>query len=271
MRRRRRKKPFMINLLLISITFFITVSLGYSYLSSVLKIKGQVTGKLIEENYTLASGSDPDLKVMIARTNKWQEGSLYKYQYSLKLTNIRQTIIEVSKLTLDFAYNINSIDIQNYNYAINGKTLVITNTNYIMQPNQTVTLDFILITSSSNQMLKTVKLEVVSESTITTLDKFNVNFSIVNSVGTYTYQYNVTVTNKTGARINGWQLDITLPSGTTYISGTSAIFSFNNGILTIKNESYNGRLNNNASTSFGLQLSTNIINFIPNNIRVMVR
>ena len=271
MRRKKKKKYVFLNISIIIIAFLMVVSFGYSYLSLVLKIGGEVSGSLNEQDYVLMPGSDPNLNIVVSKTDTWQENGLYKFKYTIKVKNIGSSEIDNFKVTIGFLSKIESISIWNYDYTTSGKTLIITNNIYNLASGQSVNVDFIVATQSSNQAIRTIKLEVTTNSSEVTLEEFNVNFAITSSWGSYTYQYNTTITNKTGTKINAWQLIIILPSGTSFVSGWNAIYNYSNRTLTIRNESYNGKLNNNASTNFGFQLSTNIINFIPSNIKITVR
>jgi hypothetical protein len=271
MRRKRKNKHLIVKPILILVIFMIVIGTGYSYLSLVLKIGGHVAGSMNEQSYTLIPGSYPNLKVTVSRNNTWQENGLYKYQYSLHVTNIGQERIDNFKLIIDFLHDIDSVSIPNYEDNISAKRLTVTDINYILESQQSLNVDFILSSISSAQMLRSIKIEVATSGNEVTLDKFNVAFNITNGWGNYTYQYDVILTNKTGSHIIYWQLNITLPSGTTYVNGWNAVYSYTNDLLVIKNEKYNGKLNNGASTTIGLQLSTNIINFIPSAISVIVR
>lgn len=269
MRRRLKKRYLSFKLIIIVISFISVVGVGYSYLSGVLKITGQVSGE-VNNNYVILPGSNPNLEAKILLTNAWQEGGNYKYQYRFDIKNVGTTTIDIFTMTVNFLNSIESASIPNFDHKISGKTLTITNVNYSIAPNQTLTINFILTSKSSSQIIKSIKFDVPTGDEVT-LDQFNVQFSITNGWGQYTYQYNVTLTNKTGVKVNAWQLDVTLPTGTTFVSGWNAIYSFNNQILTIKSENYNAKINNGSSVTIGLQLTTNIINFIPTNIRVSVR
>lgn len=174
------------------------VSFGYSYLSLILKIGGQVTGQMSEQNYTIMSGSNSNLSITITKINSWLEGNLYKYQYSFHITNIGQAKIDNFKITVNFLNKIDSIAIWNYDYTIGGKALTITNNTYALESQQSVNVDFILTSKASSQIVKSVKLEVVTNNNEVTLDKFNVKLNITNGWGQYVYQYDVVVTNKTG-------------------------------------------------------------------------
>ncbi|GGL21632.1 hypothetical protein Sme01_40480 [Sphaerisporangium melleum] len=63
----------------------------------------------------------------------------------------------------------------------------------------------------------------------------------------------VTVTNTGTAPIRGWTVTFTLPSGHTVTGSWSAAVSTSGQTVTAKNESYNGSLAPNGSTTFGFQ------------------
>ncbi|HYN93406.1 MAG TPA: cellulose binding domain-containing protein, partial [Pilimelia sp.] len=75
-------------------------------------------------------------------------------------------------------------------------------------------------------------------------------FTVVNSWGSG-YQGNVTVRNDTSAAISSWQVQLTLPAGTTIGSSWNAVRTNSGSTYTFRNESWNGNLAAGASTSFG--------------------
>lgn len=271
MRRKRRRKSSIIKILLLLILLLSITSVGYSYLSAALHIRGEVTGTVNEKNYILASGSNPDLKIMISKTDTWQANGLYMYKYTFKFTNAGLKSINNFKITIEYLNKVETVSITNYEYTISGKVIEIINNNYILDSGDSKTVSFTISSKASTQVVNTVKLETYLNDSEVPREKFNVDFTIINSSGTYQYQYNVKLTNKTGVRIAYWQLNITLPEGTRYVSGSSALFNYDGNILVIKNDKNNGRLNNNESTTIGVTLSTNIINYIPSSIRITVR
>ncbi|WP_229406932.1 PHB depolymerase family esterase [Micromonospora sp. NBRC 110038] len=63
----------------------------------------------------------------------------------------------------------------------------------------------------------------------------------------------VTITNTSGATVNGWSLAFTLPGGQTITSGWNATYSPTSGAVTARNVSYNGAIAPNTSVSIGFQ------------------
>lgn len=266
MRRRKRKKSYLMQIFLITL---LVIGTSYSLLSEKINIKGIVSGAS-SDGYIIDSGSNPSLTIDNLNINSWQESNTYKFQYSFYLKNIGSDAFDNFTLTLSFNTEIIKVDYWNYTYEVDNKNIII-NSSKIVSPDQSVEINFIVTVSTNNLKLNKIKLESNTSSTEIDNDLFLVNFTISNGWGNYTYQYNVTVQNKTGVQLTYWQISLELPENTNYLSGWNAIFSTNNNILLIKNESYNGRLENNQSTSFGLQLQTNIQNYIPNKYTVMVR
>lgn len=271
MRRGRRYRFKLIKIFLIGTLFFLILGVSYAYLSTTLNISGGVSGLLVVEDFEIDPGSNSDLEINKPVIAKWQEAGLYKYQYNFVLKNIGQVDYDNFKLTFTFSAKIESANVWVHDYQLSNKELTIINTSYVLQAGKTTNVGFVVASKSFALILQKVKLEVIT--TVEEIDpsKFEVVFTPTNSWGTYYYQYNVKVTNKTGKKITYWQLDVTLPTGTNYHNGWSAKFETNGNILIIRNESYNGRLNNNQSAIFGLQLFTNIVNFIPSEIKRTVR
>ncbi|MEO3926823.1 PHB depolymerase family esterase [Micromonosporaceae bacterium B7E4] len=63
----------------------------------------------------------------------------------------------------------------------------------------------------------------------------------------------ISITNTSGAAINGWGLSFTLPGGQTISNGWNASYSPANGAVTARNASYNGTIAPNASVGIGFQ------------------
>lgn len=269
--RLRRRNNIKINIFLIFFLIITIFGVSYSYLNLRLTIHGTIKGDESGIAYTITPDSNPDLSINIALTNKWIESGENRYQYLINITNIGTAIMDNFTITITFKKNVDSPIVWDYDYNLQGKDLTISNTKYNLNPNQTLPISFAISSKFSPLEISTIKLSATTAYAEVTLDKFPVNFSVSSSWGSYIYQYNVTVTNKTGNKITAWQLKITLPQGTQYQSGWSAAFTVQDNVLIINNASYNGRLNNNDNTTFGLQISTNTKNFIPNSIRAFVR
>lgn len=270
MRRKIKKKHFVFKTVFLTTVFLSIISVGYSYFSLILEISGIVTGHMQEESYTIKAGSSPNLDVDIYKTKSWQEESIYYNQYSMSFKNISSSTVMGCKITIDFTSAVNSITISNYDYSIKSKTVQIINNYYLIESNKTLQLTFVISSKTTNNDIKAIKVEIVDNPRETTLDKFNVDFAIVNTMDEYNYEYDVTLTNKTGSKTRSWQVNIILPEGTFYVAGADAIYSVNGNVLIIKNNKANASINNDKSLTIRLQLHTNIVNFIPNNIRVIV-
>jgi hypothetical protein len=248
------------------IIFTSAVSFGYSYLSLVLKIGGKITGKMIEQSYTLTLGSDPNLSLKVYQMSKQYQTNTYRYRYSLSLKNIGSSTINGIRITIDTNSSIGSVTVSGYDYKITGKSVTLTSSTKTLISGETTTIDLTIDCSNANLQILSVKLEKLSS----TSNALKVVFNIIGSSDSYIYTYNVTITNNTTTRTSSWQIDITLPTGTSYVSGSGAIFTTSNNILTIKNGKDNGKINVGASITIGLQLSTDIANYIPNNITTTV-
>jgi lysophospholipase L1-like esterase len=64
---------------------------------------------------------------------------------------------------------------------------------------------------------------------------------------------NITVTNTSGAAVNGWRLSFTLPGGQTVTNAWNATISPSSGAVTATNVSYNAAIPPGGNTSFGFQ------------------
>ena len=65
------------------------------------------------------------------------------------------------------------------------------------------------------------------------------------------FQANVTVANSGSSAINGWTVDLTLPSGQTISSLWNGVNTGTSGAVSVKNAAYDGSVGPGASTSFG--------------------
>lgn len=268
---RRRYKNKYLHIILIFLLLILSIGVGYSYLTTSLNITGNVKGTNQTGDIVIETGSNPNLKITTPTTNNnWQEGSLYKFQYSFRLSNIGSVNYDNYKITLKFNNNIVSADVWNNDYQINNNILTIIRPNYNLAAGGYVDIGFIIASNSPNLKITSVKLEVVTDIEEIDPNLFEIVFNKANEWGSYVYQYNVVLRNKTGRVINSWQFEINFPENTSFQSGWSAIFE-NNDKLTVKNTTYNGRIENNASITIGLQVSTNIVNFIPTVSKVLVR
>ncbi len=266
MPRKRKKKSKLIYFIIIII---LMLSTSYALLSQSLSIEGTVKGAYFE-GYIIDKESNPSLSISNLKRNSWQEGSNYKYQISFTIRNISNEILDSYKLTLTFNSTVIDVATWNYDYEFDGRKLIIKSENQL-NPNGSAEVSFIITVGINNLILAKVKMESISTTEEIDPNLFLVIFNRTNGWGNYTYQYNVTVQNKTGVALVYWQINVELSEGTNFGSGWSAIFSNSGNILTIKNESYNGKLAPNQSATFGMQLNTNIKNYIPDKYTVMVR
>jgi cellulase/cellobiase CelA1 len=124
---------------------------------------------------------------------------------------------------------------------------------------------FIISSSSPILSLATVKLQGINANSYEeyTATQMPVQFTATGGWGSYVYQYDIKITNKTGKKLSAWSIEVPLPLGTAMVSGWNADFQMNNQTLIISNLSYNGSINKNGSTTIGMQLSTNINNYMP--------
>lgn len=63
--------------------------------------------------------------------------------------------------------------------------------------------------------------------------------------------YEATITNKSGADVDGWTVKLTVPAGFELTASWNGVYSLSGTTLTIKNESYNGTIASGGSTGFG--------------------
>lgn len=269
MRRRRKNKKFKI--LIIMLIFIISISVSFAYLSSNLTIRGNVKGLSQNTEIIIEPGSNPDFQFGTPTVNKWVEANLYKYQYEANLINNSTNTYDNYKITISFNSNIESVEIWNNEYKIEQNKLIVTNNNYVLKPKKSVKIGFIITSLSANLKINSIKIEILTDYNEIDPSLFDVEFVKTGGWGNYTYQYDVFITNKTGSVVNSWNIEVTLPNKTSYISGWNAVFTFKSQILTIKNTSYNAKIENNEKIQFGLQLSTNIVNYIPTDFKVTVR
>jgi hypothetical protein len=270
MRRNKKKYKFLKAIFIISI-FAMIIGVSYSYLSTSLNISCDVSGSYSNSDFIIDNDSNPNLTITQSNLTRWAQSGLNYYHYTFNLKNIGKVNYDNFKVTFTFSSSISLHDIWNLEYSTSNNMLIVSNNNYDLKKNKEAEIGFIVV--SSNPLLNVVKIKLETSTEAEEIDpsKFKVEFIKTGSWGNYTYQYDVKLTNLTGNKTTYWQLDITLPEGTKYVSGWNGIFETNGNVLTIKNASHNGRLNNNESTTLGLQLSTNIINFIPTNIKIIVR
>lgn len=268
MRRRvRNVKKF--NIILLFVISILSVGVGYAYLSTTLSIKGNITARKTPDNIVI-TGNDK-LTISSPTINKWSDNNYYKYQYRLILKNIGITTFDNYKVTFTFNDNITAINTWNHEYQIEGRTVVIKNASYNLLPNGEVEINFIATTSNIDIKILSIKLETIITKEEIDPSLFNVEFVKTGGWGSYVYQYDVKLTNKSTKVINSWELEFTMPNNTNYVSGWNGNFSQNGQNFKITNASYNGRVGINQTVTFGIQISTDIVNYIPSNIKIVVR
>lgn len=265
------KKGLLIKIIIIFSFFSIVVGFGYSYLSTKLSISGSVSALLSDGGISIDPDSNPNLSFTSPTSNVWQEGGFYKRHYTFSIQNIGNENYDNYKLTLTFNQNIEGVSIWNDQYEIVSNKVIISNSGVNLLPGSSREISFIVSYRNENISINKIKLEIKTDVEEVDPSDFIITFNQSNSWGAYTYQYNVNVRNNTGNTVTYWQLDITLPPGTTHGGGWNAKFSTLGNILIIKNETYNGTIPNNSSVSFGLQLNTNIQNYIPDDIKISIR
>jgi len=270
MRRRYKKNSLILRLILFFSLFSTIIGVSYSLLNQKLNISGNVSGNYVSENYILTSDSNINLEITNFSTNKWNEAGVEKTQYRFIIHNKSNKRIDNFKIIINFNNIINSINIWNYDYTLSANVLTIINNN-ILQANGTREVSFIATSNTTNLKIRTIKLEINETTEEVDPSLFTVVFNKTGAWGNYDYQYSVIVANKTGKKVDFWQLELTLPLGTTIINGWNAIFENSNSNILITCETHNCKINNNKSIDFGLQIHTDIINYIPNNIKVTVR
>ena len=268
--KKRRRKIKTIKFSIILSFLIIMISFGYSYFSTTLNIKGRVTS-LTSGEIILDENSNPNLNFSKPTENDWQEGGLYKTQFNFNLLNIGQETYDNYKITITFSQNIVNVNTWNNDYEIKGNQVILSNGGVNIAPGTSREIGFIVGYQNSGIHIRKIKLETSTDIEEIDPSKVIITFNQSGAWGNYTYQYNVSVTNQTGKTINYWQLEILLPSGTSFVSGWSAKFNLSNNNLTVINEAYNGTINNNSSVSFGLQLNTNIQNYKPTDVKVSIR
>jgi hypothetical protein len=215
--------------------------------------------------------SDPALTFELVSTNSWVEGQNYRYQYSLRVSNIGTVDLNNFNLEIKYDNPVSNPTVWNYEVeTIDSTTILVKNVSTVLKTNKSLDVGLQITSPSQNLKISKVKMVSIVDMPEVTLEQFNVKFNVTGSWGNFTNQYDVVVTNKMGKKVNAWEVEITLPEHTTYVSGWNGVFQTNGNILTVKNETWNGVLTNNKSANFGLQLNSAIQNFIPTNIKVRV-
>ncbi len=270
MRRRIKNKYLLLKFFLFGVLLIIAIGISYSQLLSSLDIKGNVIGIDITKDYVITSDSNPNLDIRSFTSNTSQVGNIERTNYRFNVLNLSNETIDNFKLTITFNNEIQDISISNYEHTLNNNVVTIINNNNLKK-NKSALVNFTTESIISNTKILTIKLEIQTGGDEVTLEELDVIFNITSSWGNYTYQYDIKVTNKTGERINAWEVEVLLSSNTSYVNGWSAKYQMVGNKLVISNANNNGKLKNNETTSIGLQLNTDIVNFIPMIAKVSVR
>jgi hypothetical protein len=265
LRRSIKKRKVILRVSLLISIFLFAAGVGYAKLSSSISITGLVEGSLSRADYKMDSSSDSRLSMTTPIVNTWYSNNLYYYNYTFKIYNNTTEAISSFIATLDFNTSISNVEIWNYEYTIANKRFTINDTLNSLMGDNSADVAFTISSSSPNLSLATVKLQGINPNSYEefTASQMPVQFTVTNSWGSYYYQYDIKITNKTGKKLTAWSIEIPLPIGTTRTGGWNADFQMNNQTLIISNLSYNGNINKNGSTTIGIQLSTNINNYMP--------
>ena len=267
-----RRRKYNLKLIFSIFLILLLVNVTYAYLRSSLEIKGTVYGNQVTSHgYIVDRESNPNLDIVDFGYNYWLDSGMFKFHYQFKVKNIGNKDLDNFKIKLTFNSDVESLDMWNYTYGFNENVINIDAPSVNLTQNREIEISFIAGSYNEDFKLNKIKLDV--DTTIEEPEEGNVlvNFTKSNSWGSYTIQYNAEVINNTGKRINSWTIDVTLDEGASYVSGWNGIFSQEGNILTIKNASYNGVIEEGGSTSFGLQLTAPSDSYVPSSYKVYVR
>lgn len=244
-------------------------SVGYSLLVQDITINGTVN--LINSGQNNEISSD-DLKFSYEQ-KKWYSFGKYYYQLDMELENVSQNDIENWKVTIDIPDDAILSNNWGENMYIEDGKLIIEGD--LIQVGEKLTFGCQFKTEENEFQVNTVILngqKVNYDEPIQSDANGKVNINIANSwkVISYYYQYDIVFTNTNDYDITSWEFKITMPNDVRITQIWGADYVNANGVLTIENKSYNGKVKAGETVTFGAIISSSKPNpkFIISDIQV---
>ncbi len=272
---RRRKKKYVFKTLLLFFFLLVTIGVGYAYLSTTLNLQGTLIGGYFNGYVNYAAGHDSRLSSTQPTLNKWTNGSNYIYSYSFEVTNESSSPFIGFNMELAVSQKIIDITTWNYDYNFTDYTVTILGGSSSLTPGQKREVTVVITSASNDLNLYTMKFTGIEDGDGDEVDETELEVLFTKNGGwgsnPVTIQFSVTVKNNKTTKISGWSFVVEMPPGVSFDSGWSSTIKEEDGTLIVSSVDWNGSLNPNASTSFGLTFNAPTADFFPNILSRAVR
>lgn len=217
-----------------------------------------------------------NLKVDYDMTS-WGSGSDYYYSITFNITNLSDTSVNGWDLEMDFLSGYSIANIWNSSYKASNSRITFSNLSYnnLIEKNKTVSFGVQIKCSAVDFIPYNIKVNnqaIPNKEKPTVTGNIEVNYNLQSkwqSGSYYYYSYSIDVSNKTSAIIKTWAFDITTDTTGSISQIWSAKYTSSNYVFSISNVDYNGVIQINAKTNFGIVIQTKNSNFTPvvNNLK----
>ena len=229
------------------------VSVGYALFSQNLSLQG--TSRAIVND-----PAEPNLVVSSTRT-VWQTGVNFNYTMSVTVSNIGTLASTGWEIIITLPATISGLSCWNVLCSLSGTTLTMTNMSYNGSIAPGASTDFGMSFKSKNSAINFDTYDIEGDSGLESDDQYivisglNASFTPSgswNSGGNHIKQYNVQVTNTTGARIKAWKIFLNWNStSNSVVAIWNATYVAEPTVLKLSN---GGQLDSGSTASFGMQL-----------------
>lgn len=275
MYRGRRKKRSIFKLLLLLLFLFVSFGVGYAYFSTSLNLSGTLIGGYGNQQLIYAAGHDNRVSVSQPSLNKWTAGNNYVYSYEFDLTNVGNSDFVGFNFELTSNQTITNVETWNYDYSFTDYKITIVGGSVALKVGESKEVTVVVHSNSNNLSLLTMKVIPFEAGggEETSSDDLEITFAKSGGWGSnpYIIPFNVTVKNTGSQSISGWSFTIELPAGTGLDSNWSSSTEVDGNKLIVSSVDWNGKLNVNASTSFGLTFQSMSADYFPTVISRKVR
>lgn len=247
----------------VSLILFTT---GYAILNESLNITGKTN--IVPEQLT--HGANFEI------VDHWYSDFRDYYNIKIKVNNDQAVETTGWKISFDIPSDVNSIDCWEASVEISNNRVTFENLshNAIIQPDMNTEFGIIFSTAlnseyePTNIVTKLFLYEEPEEPDIPPIESgIDVQLVLKNNWGDsaqgYYMQYDIVVTNNTGASISSWNFEL----GDVSKFNLTNIWGCNNSLtssaLVISDSGYNGTIANGESVSFGMQITSSILKYKP--------
>lgn len=275
MYRGRRKKRNIFKLLLFLLFLFVSFGVGYAYFSTSLNLSGTLIGGYGNQQIVYAAGHDNRVAVTQPTLTKWTSGSDYIYSFTFNVSNVGTKDFIGFNLELTSNQTITNIVTWNYDFNFTAYKVTVIGGSVALAVGTNKDVTVVIHSNSNNLSLLTMKVVAFEAGGGEEASSDDLEVTFVKNGGwgsnPYIIPFNVTVKNTGSQNISGWSFTIELPAGTTLDSSWSSTTEIDGNKLIVSSVDWNGKLNVNASTSFGVTFQSMTADYFPTIISRKVR